>query len=140
MIFQIVYVYSQKSMDKSNPDKYLLDNLNYYNFFQVLISSDYLIMAELKVECLQWLKDNFINIIIEAYYKDEKEDIPVDQIEDSLLESICLSINADPNYIVDLVRLEKLLGQEIEYESETESELMASESDKMEEEDRKSEL
>ena len=88
MIFQIIYVYSQKSLDNANAQKYLLDNINYYNFFQVLISSDYLIMEELKQECFLWLRDNFNMIMIEAYYKDHKDEIPLDQIENNLLDEI----------------------------------------------------
>jgi hypothetical protein len=43
-----------------------------------MISSDYLIMKELKIDCLKWLKNNFTQIIIEAYYRDERDEIPID--------------------------------------------------------------
>ena len=75
-----------------------------------MISSDYLIMKELKQECLKWLKSHFTQIIIEAFYKDQNDDIPIDQIEDSLMEEICHDINKDPVYISELLSLEGFLG------------------------------
>ena len=54
-----------------------------------MISSDYLIMKELKRECLNWLKDNLTQIFIEAFYRDENDDIPIDQVEEGLMEEIC---------------------------------------------------
>lgn len=114
-IFQILYKFAELQHQKSNLiDSWIFEVLTTFNFFQTLISADYLIMKKLRFKCNQFFKNNIELIINETFgLKVESQDqidmIPIDQLEDYQIVNLAKVIAESQESIATLIRVEYLI-------------------------------
>ena len=81
-----------------------------YNILQILISSDYLVMKELKDTCIKYFSRNLYDIVKDAYCLHDnpnktivdvfQREVPFEQLEDYLFDELANAISADYMSIV----------------------------------------
>jgi len=91
LIFEILYSFSETSINSNVTvaREQLYRALDPFNFMQTLISSDYLVMKELKSECMHYFVMHLNHLLTSAFeLKDESLEFPIDQLEDYLIDDI----------------------------------------------------
>jgi len=82
----------------------LFKKLTPFNFLQTMISSDYLIMKELKSECMSYFVVHITRLLTKAFnIDDSKNEFPIDQLEDYLIEELAGRIQLNTEATASLI-------------------------------------